>query len=99
MATYIFIIAQGDIVKNLGRLGSGGAGDSGLEKQSFPRALPDTLDRILGKGFTLILRSPPLGRTSVVDLHWFQSVLRIRMFLGLEPLVKRYVSGSGSFYL
>ncbi len=38
-------------MKNLGRLGSVGSGDSGLEKQSFPRALPDTLDRILGKVF------------------------------------------------
>jgi hypothetical protein len=67
-------------VKNLGRLGSGGAGDSGLEKQSFPRALPDTLDRILGKLFTVY--SPLIalaGPVCCVDPHWIQSVLRFRI--------------------
>jgi hypothetical protein len=56
-------------VKNLGRLGSGGAGDSGLEKQSFPRALPDTLDRILGKVFILILLFPLWLDQCFVDPH------------------------------
>ena len=47
-----FVVQEG-IMKNLGRLGSG-SGESSVEKQSYPRALPDTLDRIVGQILCLL---------------------------------------------
>jgi hypothetical protein len=93
-------------VKNLGRLGSGGAGDSGLEKQSFPRALPDTLDRILGKLLLLFFAlrfwtGPVLCGSALVSISVADPDPPDPYVFGPPgsgSISQRYGSGSGFFY-